>query len=53
MEGERVVEEGAKPQELGRITGAQRRRVVPGPVKLIQVVTGYLLLRWFAVLCGR
>ena len=33
--------------------GATLRRVAPWPLKLAQIVTGYLLFRWLAALAGR
>lgn len=35
------------------VMGQQRRRVMPGPIKLLQIVSGYLVLRWAAVLFAR
>ena len=35
------------------LTGATLRRVAPWPLKLVQIVTGYLLFRWLAALGAR
>ncbi|MFT5430144.1 MAG: hypothetical protein ACI9OJ_000817 [Myxococcota bacterium] len=38
---------------VAEVVGKQRRRVMPGPIKLLQIISGYLLLRWIGVLFAR
>lgn len=37
----------------GEVIGAHRRRVMPAPIKIVQGITGYLLLRWLVGLIVR
>ena len=41
------------PDAPSTLAGAWHRRVVPAPIKLIQIFCGYLLVRWLVVVAGR
>ena len=43
----------APDARLVRVEGQQRRRMVPGPLKVLQILSGYLVLRWVAWALGR